>query len=127
MSLKETFNSGEKRYEEGISKFTPLTSKEVKDQLTADDNKIVFVGRSNCPYCRKFLPKLLKVMENEGLNIYYLDSSNHSDAILTEFRELADIKTVPSLIRVGGEGHVKNLGLDSSAKKEEISEAIANA
>lgn len=127
MVFKDAFNSGEQRYEEGVANLTPLTSSEVKDQLAADDKKIVFIGRPNCPYCRKFLPKLLKVIENEGLNIYYLNSADHSDEVLIEFREIAGVRTVPSLVRVGGEDHFKNLGLESSAKKEEIREAIANA
>lgn len=48
----------EDQYEENIKSLKKLSSMEADYLLNNEDKAIVYIGRSTCPFCRKFAKKL---------------------------------------------------------------------
>lgn len=107
-------------FEDSTKNFLKIMSEEAQKKLL-EEGTIVFVGRSSCPFCRKFVPKLSNVADRLEKTIYFVDSENIFDDNLVEFRDKYDIKTVPALL-------VRNTKLkivmDSSLSEEEIEKFI---
>lgn len=117
----------EKEFEEAVKTLHEISSTEVTRQLGAEDEKIVFIGRPTCPYCREYLPKLIDVVKKDNLDVYYVNSIDADDEVLNEFRFKVGAKTVPSTLRVGGSGEYENFNLESSASNDDIRSKISNA
>lgn len=112
-------------FEEEVRDFQEITASVAQEMLADGEEKLVFIGRPTCPFCRKYLPKLKQALGEDVQNTYYLNSEQTAtDDALSDFRFEVGAKTVPSLVYVGGENIFKNLNADSSNSVEEISQAI---
>ncbi|MEY8371853.1 bacterocin transport accessory protein [Aerococcaceae bacterium 50-4] len=112
-------------FEEEVKNFQEITANVAQGFLDEDEEKLVFIGRPTCPFCRKYLPKLMQALGNDVENTYYLNSEQTAtDDALSDFRFEVGAKTVPSLVYVGGANKFKNLNADSSNTVEEIVQAI---
>ena len=56
-----------------VSMFTKVTAENLKEAIETEDVKIVYVGRSTCGYCVKFLPVLQKARTEYNYETLYLD------------------------------------------------------
>ena len=113
------FNKG--TYEEHTQEFIQITAEQFEEKLAAGEKAIVYLGKSVCPYCRKFVPKLDKVRKQKNLTIHYLDSLNtQSNPAIQRLRDKMGVRTVPALVRIDGPGQFTNLNADSSLSEEEI-------
>lgn len=56
-----------------VSMFTKVTAENLKEAIETEDVKIVYVGRSTCGYCVKFLPVLQKAQTEYNYETLYLD------------------------------------------------------
>lgn len=56
-----------------VSMFTKVTSDNIKEAVSSDTAKLVYVGRSTCGYCVKFLPVLQKAQDEYKYETLYLD------------------------------------------------------
>ncbi|KAA9232609.1 MULTISPECIES: thioredoxin domain-containing protein [Aerococcus] len=116
----------ESEFNEAVEKLNRVNAKDLLSNLDSKEESLVFVGRPTCPYCRKFLPKLIEIIESDDLEFAYLDSTATAESVaIQEFREQAQVATVPALVRIGGEKRLENLGIDSSDSVESIREKIA--
>ena len=52
------------------SAFTPISVSSAKENIDTADKFILFIGRSSCPYCQLFEPKLSNVARNSNLTIF---------------------------------------------------------
>lgn len=112
-------------FEKEIKDFQEITANVAKGFLEEDEAKLVFIGRPTCPFCRKYLPKLIQSLGDDVSSTYYLNSEETAtDDALSDFRFEVGAKTVPSLVYVGGDGKFKNLNADSSNSVAEIAQAI---
>lgn len=112
-------------FEEEIKDFQEITANVAQGFLEEDEAKLVFIGRPTCPFCRKYLPKLIQALGEDVSNTYYLNSEETAtDDALSDFRFEVGAKTVPSLVYVGGDSKFKNLNADSSNSVAEIAQAI---
>ncbi|AMB96288.1 thioredoxin [Aerococcus urinae] len=122
----ENMAYSESEFNEAVEKLNRVNAKDLLSNLDSKEESLVFVGRPTCPYCRKFLPKLIEIIESDDLEIAYLDSTATAESVaIQEFREQAQVATVPALVRIGGEKRLENLGVDSSDSIESIREKIA--
>ncbi len=55
------------------SMFTSVTADTLGDAVSGDTAKIVYIGRSTCGYCVKFLPVLQQAQTDYGYETLYLD------------------------------------------------------
>lgn len=105
-------------YSKDIQAFNKVSASEAKRLLAAEDLTVVYIGRASCPYCQKFAKKLSKLSTELSTTIYYVDSSNASDADIEAFREEFNVVTVPGFI-VGKSG-TTTTRCDSSMPEIEI-------
>lgn len=108
----------ENTYEEDITLFTKVLSTEADQLLCNDSLTIVYIGRSTCPYCRKFVKKLSSLSSSITSTIYYVESDNTSDSEIQSFRDKYNILTVPGFI-VNKNGKTTVI-CDSSTPEKEL-------
>ncbi|HGI0572765.1 TPA: thioredoxin domain-containing protein [Streptococcus pyogenes] len=112
---KETFMT----FEEIVANFIPSSVAEVTSAIASGKDMIVFLGRSSCPYCRRFAPKLAQVATDNQKEVYFVDSENAADAAeLAAFRENYQLVTVPALL-VSYDQHQRAV-CDSSLTPDDI-------
>ncbi|WP_218925360.1 MULTISPECIES: DUF6568 family protein [unclassified Gemella] len=109
-------------FEENIKNFLKIISDDAQNKLSTEEGAIVFVGRSSCPFCRKFAPKLKNVVDQLEKNVYFVDSENVFDNNLVSFREKYNIKTVPALLIL--KNNEVKVVMDSSLSEKEIENFI---
>ncbi|WP_136309911.1 thioredoxin domain-containing protein [Streptococcus pyogenes] len=106
-------------FEEIVANFKPSSVAEVTSAIASGKDMIVFLGRSSCPYCRRFAPKLAQVATDNQKEVYFVDSENAADAAeLAAFRENYQLVTVPALL-VSYDQHQRAV-CDSSLTPDDI-------
>ncbi|AAK34660.1 TPA: thiol reductase thioredoxin [Streptococcus pyogenes] len=106
-------------FEEIVANFIPSSVAEVTSAIASGKDMIVFLGRSSCPYCRRFAPKLAQVATDNQKEVYFVDSENAADAAeLAAFRENYQLVTVPALL-VSYDQHQRAV-CDSSLTPDDI-------
>ncbi|HEP1534888.1 thioredoxin domain-containing protein [Streptococcus pyogenes] len=106
-------------FEEIVANFIPSSVAEVTSAIASGKDMIVFLGRSSCPYCRRFAPKLAQVATDNQKDVYFVDSENAADAAeLAAFRENYQLVTVPALL-VSHDQHQRAV-CDSSLTPDDI-------
>lgn len=110
-------------YEENIANFTMIDSKKAEEMIKAKKEVVVYIGRPTCSFCRMFVQKLKVVADQTQTEIYYIESSNLSDAEnINDFRVKYQIPTVPGLL-YANEGLVE-VKCHSAMPEEEIQQFI---
>lgn len=106
-------------FEEIVANFIPSSVAEVTSAIASGKDMIVFLGRSSCPYCRRFAPKLAQVATDNQKEVYFVDSENAADAAeLAAFRENYQLVTVAALL-VSYDQHQRAV-CDSSLTPDDI-------
>lgn len=106
-------------FEEIVANFIPSSVAEVTSAIASGKDMIVFLGRSSCPYCCRFAPKLAQVATDNQKEVYFVDSENAADAAeLAAFRENYQLVTVPALL-VSYDQHQRAV-CDSSLTPDDI-------
>ncbi|HES1541931.1 TPA: thioredoxin [Streptococcus pyogenes] len=106
-------------FEEIVANFIPSSVAEVTSAIASGKDMIVFLGRSSCPYCRRFAPKLAQIATDNQKEVYFVDSENAADAAeLAAFRENYQLVTVPALL-VSYDQHQRAV-CDSSLTPDDI-------
>ena len=92
-------------YSYAVSTFHEVTAEEVEDAISNGEEFFLYVGRATCEWCRKIAPVLSQVAQEDGIEIYYLDSTNtESDLSIKTFRETYGIETVPTIMEFFSNG-----------------------
>lgn len=110
-----------KSFNEYVEKYELIIAEEAQKLIDEKEEVIIFVGKSTCPFCNKFIPKLDFVINELEKNIYFINSYNNNES-LENFRNKYNIKTVPGLL-VSKNSNV-NVVCDSSLSIDEIKEFI---
>ena len=106
-------------FAQDIKDFTELDIEKVEQIINDKGTAIVFIGRSTCPYCRMFAPKLAKVATEIGLQVHFVNSEKPGqEAQLASFRSTYAIPTVPGLVQIH-QGEV-SVRCDSSMSEADI-------
>lgn len=86
-------------YKKQVGSFNKVKAQDIEQLIDSDENIILYIGRETCPACRDFVPILYDYSNNNGINIYYLDSTKtDKDKELKKFRDDNNIMYVPSLM-----------------------------
>lgn len=86
-------------YKKQVGSFIKVKAQDIGQLIDSDENIILYIGRETCPACRDFVPILHDYSNNNGINIYYLDSTKtDKDKELKKFRDDKNIMYVLSLM-----------------------------
>lgn len=106
------------------SAFTPVLAAQAEQAIQSGEKVVLFIGRSSCPYCQRFEPKLTQVAKATGMTVYYLNSELSTDlSDVQALRAQYGVPTVPGLLVAEG-GQVKVV-CDSSLSEEAITQFIS--
>lgn len=110
------------KYEEDVKSFKKVLSTQADELLANEDKAVVYIGRSTCPFCRRFASKLSGLADKVDTTIYYVNSEDYSDKDVNKFRNKYNIVTVPGfIVHKNGETEVR---CDSSLPESEILDLV---
>lgn len=106
-------------YFEDIKGFKTIDAATARQLAEGSGEAVIYIGKAECPYCRRFVPKVKKVAEETGVTVYHVNSVEESDLEnIAAFRKDYDIPTVPGFIYRNGD--TLRVKCDSSMPEEEI-------
>ena len=79
-SNNNTQVSEEENADYDVSDFEEIDAEEFMDLSKKDDTSVIYLGRSTCAYCVKFLPSLKKAQEELGYKTYYVDITKYDSS-----------------------------------------------
>ena len=76
---KETDTQEEEDTSYDVSSFESISPEKFMEFTKDSDTKVVYLGRSTCAYCIKFLPNLKKAQVELGYQTYYVDITEYDE------------------------------------------------
>ena len=109
---------------EAVKDFERVTAQEAQKRIDGGERFILFIGRSTCPFCQLFAPKLSNVAKTDHQAVAFLNSEDQNDLkAIQDLRSAYSVNTVPGLL-VAQNGQIKVV-CDSSLSEEAIHDFIA--
>lgn len=76
---KEENNQQEEVADYDVSEFDTLTTTELDEKIKAGGTQVVYIGRSTCGYCVKFVPVMKEVQKDLDFKTIYVDLEQMSN------------------------------------------------
>lgn len=108
-------------YEESVEDFELVSPNDIIEKKSNGDNFFLYIGRSTCPYCEIFAPKLKDASEDTESSIFYLNVENESQENLTSILNDTEVTYVPALVYFESSNHKSSLE-DFTSEDIEVSE-----
>lgn len=86
-------DSASNELEYDVSMFEKLSPSEITKKIKKGDLFVLYIGRSDCTYCRKMLPTLQEAQKNYNYKTVYLDI-NSVNISSSEYKEMASLLDV---------------------------------
>lgn len=123
---EKTINVNTQTYDYYTESFENISTKELQG-FDESDSYFIYTGRSTCPYCRIFVPKLYNASLDTKFNdirIFYLNSEDELDLGLEDFFLNYDIEFVPNFSYFEGSELVASLEISENTNFEDIKNFI---
>lgn len=88
-----------------VSMFTSLKSSEVTKKIKNGEQFVLFIGYSNCTFCKKILPIMQQLQKDYNYETVYLDISKETVSS-SEYREMASLLDIEKTVN----GETKKFG-----------------
>ncbi|RRD94630.1 hypothetical protein EII15_22330, partial [Bacillus licheniformis] len=89
-----------------VSTFQATTFAEANEKMNAGDEFFLYIGREDCPACKKFVPLLKKIREEKGFDVLYVDA-NVEDPDFPEMIAKYRLEYIPILMKSSGKSFTK--------------------
>ena len=83
-------SSEEENTEYDVSMFDTLTTTDAMAKIADGNEYVVYIGRSTCGYCVKFLPSLQQAQEEYGYITIYIDLEQMTQDDMTNIKTIDD-------------------------------------
>lgn len=103
--------------------YEEITASKADELLEEKSGSIIFIGRETCPFSRRFIGTMTKVIKEHDLKVYFVHSMGELTDEIQAFRDKYEIKTVPGLL-YSDEQTPTRVRLNSSMSEEEILEFV---
>lgn len=102
----DTSEAKDINYEEIVATFQATTFAEANEKMNAGDEFFLYIGREDCPACKKFVPLLKKIREEKGFDVLYVDA-NVEDPDFPEMIAKYRLEYIPILMKSSGKSFTK--------------------
>lgn len=116
-NITTTEEKQEEETEYDVSMFTKIDTDKFIDLYNKDEKSLIYLGRSTCGYCVKFLPNLQKAQKEYGYKTYYLDITTVNDKGVKKIQKLdsflKDNYGYTPMVLVVKDGKILNKAVDN--------------
>lgn len=88
-----------KAYNELVGTYPAITIDQVEEAQEKKEDRLIYMGATYCPYCRKFIPLLDEVAKKEGWTLYYMDAEAQGEEF-DQFAEGLKVEYIPAILLV---------------------------
>ncbi len=88
----------EESYGDIVATFQAATLEEATAKMESGDEFYLYIGRENCPSCKKFVPILKKIRDEKNFTVLYVDE-NLKDPGFPEYIEKYQLEYIPVLMK----------------------------
>lgn len=117
--------ASQEEFLEYVAELDKVNAEEAGQLLQAQAGDNLFIARETCPYCRKFINRLMKVVKEKDLTVHFLHAQPADEQEAQAVQALRDqygVPTVPALLYAGQDG--VDVVCDSSLSPEAIIEFV---
>ncbi|WP_019133939.1 thioredoxin family protein [Kallipyga massiliensis] len=86
-------------YNELVKTYPAITINQVEEARDKKEDRLIYMGATYCPYCRKFIPLLDEVAKKEGWTLYYMDAEAQGEEF-DRFAEGIQVEYIPAILVV---------------------------
>lgn len=86
-------------YNELVKTYPAITIDQVEEARDKKEDRLIYMGATYCPYCRKFIPLLDEVAKKEGWTLYYMDAEAQGEEF-DRFAEGIQVEYIPAVLMV---------------------------
>lgn len=86
------------KYLEDVKVLNRVQVEEIYDLIKEKDHLIIYIGKSSCQGCQKFVHKLKNIIVNADIEIYYIDIENINSNLMEKFIDDYQINYVPKVL-----------------------------
>lgn len=86
-------------YNELVKTYPAITIDQVEEARDKKEDRLIYMGATYCPYCRKFIPLLDEVAKKEGWTLYYMDAEAQGEEF-DRFAEGIQVEYIPVVLVV---------------------------
>ena len=86
-------------YNELVGTYPTITIDQVEEARDKGEDRLIYMGATYCPYCRKFIPLLDEVVKKEGWTLYYMDAEAQGEEF-DRFAEGIQVEYIPAVLLV---------------------------
>lgn len=112
-------------YDKAAAGFIGIDAAKAAAKEDAGEDFYLYIGRPTCRWCRKLLPSMAAVFAGQGVDLFYLDSTDTAqDEQLAAFRDRHGVKTVPTVFHFVGGGEPLWLEVDLELGEDDLKAAL---
>ena len=86
-------------YNDLVGTYPTITIDQVEEARDKKEDRLIYMGATYCPYCRKFIPLLDEVAKKEGWTLYYMDAEAQGEEF-DRFAEGIQVEYIPAVLVV---------------------------
>ncbi|MDD7732931.1 MAG: thioredoxin family protein [Firmicutes bacterium] len=86
-------------YNELVGTYPTITIDQVEEARDKKEDRLIYMGATYCPYCRKFIPLLDEVAKKEGWTLYYMNAEAQGEEF-DRFAEGIQVEYIPAVLVV---------------------------
>lgn len=115
----------EESYKEIVNQMDKFPLEDIDSIRDAMTVTLVYIGNIECPVCRTYAPKIDRELLSQGYEIQHIDLQDKSvEAFADKLTLEYYVQGTPTLLAIGGGGHVEHIPVPGPQLRNRVDEAI---